>query len=77
MDRIFALGGGSRAGSGAGTSFIGKQAALDPVHKNSSETAGYRLTHAEASEKIRLNTDGSFGRLTRMMNNVSRKNQPP
>lgn len=24
-----------------------KQAALDPVHKNSSETAGYRLTHAE------------------------------
>ena len=46
-DRIFALGSGSRAGSGAGTGFIGKQAALDPVHKNSSETAGYRLTHAE------------------------------
>ena len=27
----------------------------------------------KASEKIRLNTDGSFGRLTRIMNSVSRK----
>lgn len=35
------------AGSGAGIGFIGKQAALNSIHENSAETAGYRLTHAE------------------------------